>query len=154
MRTVNPLEVSAGPRSVIEELRTAEARRPHSVLLRWRGGQETVAEFAGRARSVANGLRSLGVEPGDRVAVLAANSERFVALWYGIYLAGAVEVPVNADLRGPMLDHVLTDSEPAFLLAEPEFLERVRAVARADLRVIEVTDGLFEAWRAAPVIEY
>jgi crotonobetaine/carnitine-CoA ligase len=154
MRIVQPGERSSGFRSVIEELRVAEARRPRRVLLRWRDGQATVAEFAATARWVANGLRSLGVRPGDRVAVLARNSARFVALWYGIYLAGAVEVPVNADLRGPMLDHVLSDSEPAFLLAESEFLERVRAVARPDLPVVEVQDALFEAWRTAPVIEY
>jgi carnitine-CoA ligase len=141
-------------RSVISALREAEAHRPRSVLLRWRGGQATVAEFAATARSVANGLRALGVQVGDRVGVLASNSERFVALWYGIYLAGAIEVPVNADLRGPMLDHVLQDSEPAFLLAEPEFLERVRAVARPDLRVIELRPETFEAWRGAPAIDY
>jgi carnitine-CoA ligase len=154
MRIVHPREVRTGSRSVIGELRLAEARRPHSVLLRWRGGQATVAEFADRARRVANGLRSEGVQPGDRVAVMATNSERFVALWYGIYLAGAIEVPVNADLRGPMLDHVLTDSEPAFLLAESEFLERVRAVARPDLRIVELRESLYETWRAAPSIEY
>ena len=141
-------------RSVIEELRVAEAERPHRVLLRWRGGHATVAEFADTARCVANGLRSVGVRPGDRVAVLAANSERFIALWYGIYLAGAVEVPVNADLRGSMLDHVLGDSDPAFVLAEPDFIERVRAVARPGLRVIEVQNALLEAWRGAPTIEY
>jgi carnitine-CoA ligase len=154
MRIVQPGGSPVGARSVIEELRAAEARRPHRVLLRWRGGQATVAEFAAMARSVANGLRSLGVRPGDRVAVLATNSVRFVALWYGIYLAGAVEVPVNADLRGPMLDHVLRDSEPAFLLAESEFLERVRAVAPPGLPVVEVDDALLAAWRAAPATEY
>src|SRR5262249_18810093 len=154
MRIVEPNGLPAESRSVIEELRVAEARRPHSVLLRWRGGQATVAEFAATARGVANGLHSLGVRRGDRVAVLAANSARFVALWYGIYLAEAVEGPVNADLRGPMLDHVLRHSEPTFLLAETEFVERVRAVARPDLRVVEVHDALLEAWRAAPAIEY
>ena len=112
------------------------------------------AELGAQVRILGTQLRAMGVRPGDRVAVLAANSERFIALWYGIYLAGAVEVPVNADLRGSMLDHVLGDSDPAFVLAEPDFIERVRAVARPGLRVIEVQNALLEAWRGAPTIEY
>jgi carnitine-CoA ligase len=84
---------------------------------------------------------------------MAANSYRFLTLWYGIYLSGAVEVPVNSELRGPLLAHVLTDSDPALVLAESPFLDRIRAVAPPGLRVVELEDAVLAAWAGAPAIE-
>ena len=50
-------------------------------------------DAAGR---VANHLRSLGVKPGDRVMVVAANAPEWVELLLGTLLAGAILVPVDA----------------------------------------------------------
>jgi crotonobetaine/carnitine-CoA ligase len=141
------------PRTAVEALCRAEACAPDRPLLAWRGGRFTVAQFAQTARRYARGLRAGGLAPGGRVAVVAANSEHFAALWYGIYLAGAVEVPVNAELRGPMLQFVLTDSDPAVVLVESSFAERVRGVAPSGLRVVELDDALLRSWETAPPIE-
>jgi acyl-CoA synthetase (AMP-forming)/AMP-acid ligase II len=141
------------PRTAVQALCRAEARAPDWPLLAWRGGRFTVAQFAETARRYARGLRAGGVEPGGHVAVVAANSERFAALWYGIYLAGAVEVPINAEPRGPMLRYVLTDSDPAVVLVESSFAQRVRGLAPSGLRVVELDDTLLTSWETAPPIE-
>ena len=103
----------------VEDLLAADPRRP---FLRWRGGEWTVGDFTRRAKACAAALR---VEPGERVAIMSRNSAAQLAWQYGCYLAGAVEVPINADLRGPMLEHVLNDADPKLVLAQPEFHDRL-----------------------------
>jgi crotonobetaine/carnitine-CoA ligase len=102
------------------DLLAADPERP---FLRWRGGEWTVGEFARRARRCAAQLRARGVRRGDRVAIMSRNSAHQLAWQYGVYFLGAVEVPDNADLRGPMLDHVLDDCDPALIIAQDEFRE-------------------------------
>ncbi|MEO6988985.1 MAG: AMP-binding protein, partial [Aquihabitans sp.] len=63
--------------------------------IRW-----TFAELATEADVVARALIASGVAPGDRVAIWAPNSLRWVATSFGIYRAGAVLVPLNSRYRG------------------------------------------------------
>src|SRR5690606_27219829 len=91
---------SGGP---VDALLEAERRDPDAPLLIWHEGRWTVGEFADRARRWAGRLAELGIGRGDRVAVMSPNQPDFLALQYGIFLRGAVEVPINAERRGPML---------------------------------------------------
>src|SRR3954470_7731259 len=63
-----------------------------------------------RAAVVAARLRSLGVEPGDRVAILLPNSWHYAVGYFGAQLAGAITVLVNTRFTGPEIEQVLTDS--------------------------------------------
>jgi len=97
------------------------AADPSRAFLRWRGGEWTVGEFTRQARRAAAALHARGIGRGDRVAIMSRNSPWQLAWQYGAHFLGAVEVPINADLRGPMLEHVLQDSDPALILAQEEF---------------------------------
>jgi len=55
-------------------------------------------------------LQQLGVEKGDRVAVLLPTSFASVELWSAITWLGAIEVPIHSELKGSMLAHVLNNS--------------------------------------------
>jgi long-chain acyl-CoA synthetase len=59
------------------------------------GARWTFGETEERARRAAAALVARGIEPGDRVALLAANSAEFVAAWLGITLAGAAVMPMS-----------------------------------------------------------
>ena len=61
-------------------------------------GRQTWEEFAGRIRSAAHGLRDLGLEPGDKIAVLAANSPEHLTMMYAVPWMGGVLVPLNTRL--------------------------------------------------------
>lgn len=112
----------------VRELIRAEQQRPERLLLRWAGGDLTVAQFAALARRCAVDLQSrFGVKRGDRVAIVGGNSVLRLAWQYGAYWIGAVEVSVNFELKGPMLRYILTDSAPALILADEEFLAEVAA---------------------------
>ncbi|UCC61690.1 MAG: AMP-binding protein [Anaerolineae bacterium] len=55
----------------------------------------THAEVNARANRLAHALRGLGVEPGDRVALLARNDYRFVEIYFALPKIGAIFVPLN-----------------------------------------------------------
>ena len=66
-----------------------DSLRPRSV---------TALELDALIAAVARGLLRRGIEPGDRVGILAENRLEFVAAYFGIMRMGAVAVPVNYKL--------------------------------------------------------
>ena len=67
-------------------------------------------EFAAQAEGVAQGLRARGYAPGERIAVLAANSTRYLATLCGIMRAGLIAVPVNFKFPPALIAYVIGDS--------------------------------------------
>ncbi|WP_234816475.1 AMP-binding protein [Mycolicibacterium agri] len=68
------------------------------------------SETADRVARVAGGLREVGVRRGDRVAILALNSDRYFELMYAIPWIGAVLAPLNIRLAMPEIRDILDDS--------------------------------------------
>ena len=78
--------------------------------------------FARRASAIAAGLRySLGLTPGDRVAVFMTNNPEYLEILYAIWWAGMVAVPVNAKLHPRELAFVLGDAEASCLFISDDF---------------------------------
>src|SRR3712207_9378658 len=81
---------------VLEESAKATPDKPALVL----GEKEvTYAELRGAAGRVANALASMGVRPGDRVAIMLPNVPQFVAAYYGILAMGPAVVPLKCLLK-------------------------------------------------------
>jgi fatty-acyl-CoA synthase len=76
----------------------------------------TYAELAGRVRRLANGLRALGVEKGDRVAWLGPNHPAFLESLFAAGLLGAAMAPVNHRLDEAEISWVLGDIKPRVLI--------------------------------------
>ncbi|AOB33634.1 acetyl-CoA synthetase [Bordetella sp. H567] len=70
----------------------------------------TYGELDALAEGVAQGLRERGHAPGERIALLSANSVRYVAAVLGIMRAGLVAVPVNFKFPASTIAYVLQDS--------------------------------------------
>ncbi len=86
----------------------------------------TYAEHARRVAAVAAHLRDrFGVRPGDRVAILGANSPEWVIACLATVSLGAVAVGLNAWWTAPELRFALGDAEPRVLLADRRRLERL-----------------------------
>jgi acyl-CoA synthetase (AMP-forming)/AMP-acid ligase II len=77
-----------------------------------------------RAASVANAYTSLGLVPGDRVALLMPNGAAYVDAQLGASAASLVVVPLNVRLVGKDYLHMLTDSGSKLLITTGEFVER------------------------------
>ena len=78
----------------------------------------TYAELAVRCDRLAAGLASLGVQPGDRVALLSANGHRYLEAFSGLPASGVVLVPLNTRLAPNELAHIVQHSGARVLLSD------------------------------------
>jgi long-chain acyl-CoA synthetase len=76
------------------------------------------AEFENRVARLAAGFRELGVSPGERVAMLSGNSDRYVEYYFATLWAGAVMVPVNTRWSMQELAACLNDAAAVLLLVD------------------------------------
>jgi crotonobetaine/carnitine-CoA ligase len=77
------------------------------------------------ANSYATGLRELGVEQGDNVALFMGSSPECVFTTFGTNKLGAVWVPTNNDYRGQWLRGSFEDSRARVLVVDAALLPRV-----------------------------
>jgi crotonobetaine/carnitine-CoA ligase len=106
-------------------LESVAAADPAHVLLTWQGRDITVAEIAGKARAIAERLHRDGIRPGNAIAVMLDNHPDHVALIFGLALAGAVWVPLNAKLKAPAIRHIASVTEPVGFIAEDAYADAV-----------------------------
>ncbi len=69
------------------------------------------AQVNDAANRVANGLKSIGIEVGDKVALSCPNLPYFPIIYFGILKAGAVVVPLNCLLKKDEIEYHLQDSD-------------------------------------------
>jgi long-chain acyl-CoA synthetase len=111
--------------SSLPDLLLAHAReRPDVPALRekrrGRWHELTWGEYAERVARIAGGLRELGVQPGDRVAIHAENRPEWVLGDLAIQGIGAVSVGVYPTSPAPEVEYLLGHSESVVLIAEDE----------------------------------
>ncbi|MDF2443997.1 MAG: hypothetical protein JWR01_2200 [Subtercola sp.] len=82
----------------------------------------TVRESADRIARLAAVLRQHGVEPGDRVGIMALNSDLFHEALLAVPWAGGVVVPVNYRWSAAEIAYSLDECEVAVLIADDNFL--------------------------------
>ena len=82
----------------------------------------TYAELAERVEAFARALLAHGTEPGDRVALWAPNSWRWIVAALGTVCAGAVLVPLNTRYKGPEAGYILGRSAARLLVVDDGFL--------------------------------
>ena len=98
----------------------------------WIVGDERVWTYRDVDRlsnGLARGLAERGVAAGDTVLVMLADGIEFIATWCALAKLGAVQVPVNTQLRGNVLAHVVADSRARTLIVHSRFLERLADIA-------------------------
>jgi HIP---CoA ligase len=108
----------------------------------------TFAEVGAEMLAAARGLMSLGIEPGDRVALWAPNSARWVVSALGILSCGAWLVPVNTRFKGAEAAHVLRKTGAKGVLSVSDILgaDLLDLVRRSDpelpaLSKVVILDG-------------
>lgn len=76
------------------------------------------AELDKKVDAVAAGLHALGVRRGDRVAWLSTNRPEVVELFFALARLGAIQVPLNAFLKGTFLSYQLRQSQASMLITD------------------------------------
>src|SRR5689334_4503236 len=76
-----------------------------------------------RARSAAGTMHTLGIRRGDHVGIVMGNDEKWLALFYGAALIGAVTVPVNTRFKRGEIEFCLRQADVKALFYVKRFLK-------------------------------
>lgn len=87
----------------------------------------TYHQASERIHRLAAGLLSLGLQPGDNIAILANNSHRYWETYFVTDIAGMPLAPLNIRLAAHELEFILNDGEIKALILGPEYLELYNA---------------------------
>lgn len=98
---------------------TATARPDDLLLERPDGGRDLYRDVLSLTARMAGALVSLGVRPGDRVAVQVEKSPENLYLYLATIRAGAVFLPLNTAYTLAELDYFITDAGPALIVCDP-----------------------------------
>ena len=118
------------------------ARDPDGVIFERKaslGGRfvpVTVRTFADEVTAVAKGLIGLGIEPGDRVAIMAHTSYEWTLLDFATWSVGAVPVPIYETSSAAQAEWIITNSGARLVFAE------TRAMGALVSPLVESTDHL------------
>ncbi|MGD8370337.1 MAG: long-chain fatty acid--CoA ligase [Syntrophobacterales bacterium] len=116
-------------------------RRPNHPALLFKGSQLTYAELDKLSNGFASSLVALGVEKGDRVAILLPNCPQFLVAQFGAWKAGAIVAPLNPLYTERELEHALRDCGAKIGVVLTSFYEKVSSLrSRVGLQIIIATN--------------
>jgi long-chain acyl-CoA synthetase len=114
--------------ALTQGLRRAVQIKPNGPATAFASRRRTWAQTQDRVARVAGALSALGVHRGDRVAILALNSDRYLELMYAIPWIGAAMVPINTRLAAPEIEYILTDSGAVALFIDGAMAHHLSAL--------------------------
>jgi crotonobetaine/carnitine-CoA ligase len=118
------------------------ATRPDDLLVEFESGERwTSTETLSQTRRAAAALRALGVRAGDRVLAWLPNGQDMLRTWFGANYLGATVVPINTSYRGKLLQHVITQSDAAVMVAHVDLAGRLADIGTGSLRSVVVRGG-------------
>ena len=92
------------------------------------GREISYRELDENANKVANGLASLGIGKGDRVALMLPNIPEFVYSFFGIQKLGAVAVPFNTMYKGREITFILNDCGAKAIITLTNFANLINEI--------------------------
>ncbi|HPO19373.1 MAG TPA: AMP-binding protein, partial [Rubrivivax sp.] len=127
-----------------QNLRRSIQQTPNGIVSIFNGRKRTFAEFGDRVARFAGAMRKLGLKPGDRISMLALNSDTYLEYYLGTYWAGGVVNPINTRLAVPEIAFMLDDCGSEILMLDHHFVAvaaQLRARCPQLREVIFVGDG-------------
>ena len=91
-------------------------------------GRITYRELGARARGMAAALDRMGVETGERIAVVSPNAAKMIVSFYGVSGYGRIVVPINFRLTADEVAYIVDHSGASVLLVDPELQEQLAGV--------------------------
>ncbi|SEK16426.1 MULTISPECIES: long-chain-fatty-acid--CoA ligase [unclassified Variovorax] len=125
-------------------LHRAVQQRPDAIAARFAGRARSFRDFADRVARLAGALQRLGMQAGDRVAMLSLNSDRYLEYQMAVPWGGGVLNPCNIRWSAAEILYSLDDSGSAILLVDEAFrgvVEQMRGQSKSLREVIYCGDG-------------
>ena len=98
------------------------------TFLTFKGKAISFEQMNQEANRYANGFLNLGVRKGDTVCNLLPNCPEYIYTWFGLAKIGAIEIPVNTNLRGDLLSYVINHSDARILVVDRRFLDNLEFI--------------------------
>jgi acyl-CoA synthetase (AMP-forming)/AMP-acid ligase II len=137
-------------RTLAEMLRWRARRHPSLMALWYEGNAQTYGELNDSSSQLAAGLvAKLGLEPGDRVAILDKNCAAYLELFFALDKAGLVTAPLNWRLTAPELKRIIDDMKPKLVVTGAEFKTTGAALAVPTMTFEELPRGGADPMRDA-----
>jgi amino acid adenylation domain-containing protein len=133
-----PVEPLGNAAQMLLTTATADPQRPAVI-----DGDRTTGygELAARSLGIARTLQAVGVQPGDRVAVLLQRGAEAAAAFFGVLACGAIAVTVNESLRPRQVEYILHHADALVLLASSDLIRRLPRPLETSARVVEIDDA-------------
>lgn len=109
-------------------LQEAAEEKPDNVAIYFYGKEITFKQVYESALRFSNAILSLGLERGDRVAIMLPNTPQAVIAYYGTLMAGGTVVQTNPLYTERELEHQLNDSGAKFIVCLDLLFSRVISV--------------------------
>lgn len=90
---------------------------------------------------IASAIDTLGIRPGDRVAVQVEKSAEALILYLACLRSGAVYLPLNTAYTLAELDYFIGDAEPRLVVVSSAAREGVETIAKAHSAIVETLDA-------------
>ncbi len=113
-------------RTVRAFLEQAVSEVPDEPYLIWEDRSISYAQFDAEVNRAARIWLDLGIDRGDRVAMMAGNSPEFLYSWLGLAKIGATLVAINTGFKTGEVAYILQHSGARIALVDPEFATTVR----------------------------
>ncbi len=113
-------------------------------------GSLTYRELESRARGMALALDAMGVDHGERVAIVSPNAARFLISYFGVSAYGRILVPVNYRLNADEIGYIIDHSGASVLLVDPDSEETLRGISAKHKIML---DGTADAELFAPAAD-
>ncbi|SAL84161.1 long-chain fatty acid--CoA ligase [Caballeronia choica] len=104
---------------------------PERIATIFRGRRRTFRELGDRVARLAAALCAAGMARGDRVGILALNSDRYLEYAMGVWWGGGVLNPVNTRWSVPEIAYSLDDCDNRILIVDDHFLDVVSGICSA-----------------------
>jgi long-chain acyl-CoA synthetase len=115
-------------RTLVDYLADAARDRPRQAALLFKGTTITYGELDRLSDACASAFRSLGVQRGDRIALLLPNCPQFMIAQFGAWKIGAIVAPINPTYTEQELEAPLVQNGIETIVTMTRFYERVKRV--------------------------
>lgn len=115
-------------RTLLDYLRENAAQWPSRPALFFKGATTTYSQLEKSSTRLSAGLVSLGVKPGDRVAIILPNCPQFIIAELAAWRAGAIACPINPTYTDRELEMALNATGAATAVVLNRFYEKVKEI--------------------------
>lgn len=158
MKDKKAIETALGRRLLLGEMMARNSRKfPDKEALVYGETRLTYKQLNARINKLAHALLDLGIDRGDKVAILSFNCNQFMETYFALGKIGGVAVPLNFRLHQEEMTYIINQSDAKALIMGEAFVETARNIQKNLPQVknyISISeqpvDGMlaFESWIA------